>query len=56
MLELAERGGETANLAVLDHDAAIIIEQVPSPRPCRFVRLGSVVAAPCTPESTVGSC
>jgi DNA-binding IclR family transcriptional regulator len=37
MRELALRGGETANLAILDGQEAVIVEQAPSPQPCRVV-------------------
>ena len=37
MREMVQRGGETANLAVLDSREAVVVEQAPSPRPCRYV-------------------
>ncbi len=37
MREIAKRGEETANLAVLDGNEAVIVEQAPSPRPFSMV-------------------
>lgn len=49
LLELVERTGETANLAVIDGDMAVYVAQVPSPHSMRmFTEVGRRVYPHCT--------